>query len=455
MTDRGDPDDCSAAPCDAPESSSIATVTIAVAPVNDAPTATDTSLTTGEDTPLAVDLATLVSDLETADADLLYEIVDAPSNGDVTGSGGSRTYTPDANFNGLDSFTYRVADRGDPDDCSAAPCDGPEISETKTVSITVDPVNDAPVNTLPAGPLNATQNTDTPVAGISIADVDAGTDAIELQLSVAHGTLTLDPTLLGGIGTLDIAGNGTSSVAIVATLAQINTTLAAANGLVYHGDAPYTGPDELAVDTSDAGHNGAGGPLSDSDTLAISVNPPNAAPVAAAQSVSTERGHAEDHRAVGERRRRRRPPDLRGRLRPGTRLARRDRHGHVRPRDTEHLHRRRHLHARRRLLRAGQLHVHGQRRHRELRAGDGLDHGRPGQRRSEAAGHGGRRALLHRERPGDRHHGDDDGGGRFARPRHRHPDGRLHGRRRHRGRPARDPQPGHRARGDRRVRRHA
>ena len=128
MTDRGDPDDCSAAPCDGPKSSTTETVTIAVAPVNDTPTATDTSLTTDEDTPLAVDLAALVSDLETADADLLYEIVDAPSNGDVTGSGGSRTYTPNATSTALDSFTYRVADRGDPDGCSAAPCDGPSRS---------------------------------------------------------------------------------------------------------------------------------------------------------------------------------------------------------------------------------------------------------------------------------------------------------------------------------------
>ena len=62
-----------------------------------------------------------MSDVETADGDLTYEIVTPPAHGTATAT----TYTPDADFNGSDSFTYRVTDRGDPDNCSSAPCDAP------------------------------------------------------------------------------------------------------------------------------------------------------------------------------------------------------------------------------------------------------------------------------------------------------------------------------------------
>ena len=291
VTDRGDPDNCGAPgpACDGPLSSSTETVSITVDPVNDAPLASGTSVSVDEDDSVAVGLAALVSDVETAGGDLVYEIVSGPADGDLTGSGGSRSYSPDADFNGADSFTFKVTDRGDPDNCGAPgpACDGPLSSSTETVSITVDPVNDAPVIVLPAGPVTAVQDTDTPIAGISVTDVDAGGDDVALELSVDHGTLTVDTTVLGGIGALQVVGNGTATVQIAASLAQISTTLASASGLVYRSDAAFTGADTLTAAVSDLGHNGSGGPRTDSDSLAIDVIPPNVAPVANAQSVST------------------------------------------------------------------------------------------------------------------------------------------------------------------------
>ena len=57
----------------------------------------------------------------------------SPTNGTVTlASDGSFTYTPNANFNGTDSFTYTASD-------------GTAVSNIATVTITVDAVNDAPV----------------------------------------------------------------------------------------------------------------------------------------------------------------------------------------------------------------------------------------------------------------------------------------------------------------------
>ena len=61
-------------------------------------------------------------------------------------------YTPNANYNGSDSFTYKVTDRGDPDNCSSAPCDGPKTSTTQTVSITVTAAYDPPSFALPTSP---------------------------------------------------------------------------------------------------------------------------------------------------------------------------------------------------------------------------------------------------------------------------------------------------------------
>jgi hypothetical protein len=291
VTDRGDPDNCGAVgpACDGPLTSSTETVSITVDPGNDSPQASPLSDSVAEDGSLPIDLAALVADVETADGDLVFEIVTQPTHGDLTGSGGARTYTPDADFNGADSFTYRVTDRGDPDNCGAPgpACDGPLTSSTETVSITVNAVNDAPVIVLPAGPVLAVQDTDTPIAGISLTDVDAGGDAVEVTLSVLHGTLTVDTAVLGGVGAMQVVGSGTAGVVITASLAQINTTLAATNGLVYHSNAAFTGADALTVNVSDLGHNGSGGPQTDSDSLAIDVVPPNVAPVAASQSVST------------------------------------------------------------------------------------------------------------------------------------------------------------------------
>src|SRR5581483_6685256 len=206
-------------------------------------------------------------------------IVGGPAHGTLSGAGGSRTYTPDPDFNGSDSFTYQVSDRGDPDNCGAPGpgCDAPTTSTTATVSITVNAVNDAPINTLPAGPVTAVQDTDTPIHGVSITDVDAGGQDVQVTLSVGHGTLAVNTSVLFGLGPLDVVGNGTGTVVITAPVSEINTTFGDAGGLVYHGDAAFTGPDTLTVSTDDLGNSGAGGAKTDTDTLALSVVPPNAA----------------------------------------------------------------------------------------------------------------------------------------------------------------------------------
>jgi hypothetical protein len=103
------------------------TVIIVVTAINNPPTAADTCVTTQEDTHVAITLSGC--DL---DGDVLtYSIVKSPSDGDLSGTGPNLSYTPNANFNGSDSFTFKVND-------------GTVDSAEATVSIKLLPVNDAP-----------------------------------------------------------------------------------------------------------------------------------------------------------------------------------------------------------------------------------------------------------------------------------------------------------------------
>src|SRR5207253_678100 len=114
--------------------SSVATVSITVTAVNDAPVAANDSYSTNEDTPLTIAApGVLGNDTDVDSATLTAVVVSGPANGTLTlNSDGSCTYTPAANFNGSDTFTY-MANAGAP------------ASNVATVSITITAVNDAPV----------------------------------------------------------------------------------------------------------------------------------------------------------------------------------------------------------------------------------------------------------------------------------------------------------------------
>ena len=66
------------------------------------------SVTTDEDTPAAVTLQGSDPDLPLDT--LSYAIAAAPEHGALTGSGANRTYAPEANYSGEDSFQFTVSD---------------------------------------------------------------------------------------------------------------------------------------------------------------------------------------------------------------------------------------------------------------------------------------------------------------------------------------------------------
>ncbi len=159
--------------------------------------------------------------------------------------------------------------------------DGAANSNTFNLSVTVTAVNDAPVNTVPGA-----QSADEDVALvfnavnsnlISISDVDVGSSDLAVTLSVtAGGTLTLS----GAAGLTFSVGDGADDATMTFTgsLAAINTAL---DGLSFQPPLNATGSSTLTLTTDDQGNTGAGGALSDTNTVPITINPVNDAPVIA------------------------------------------------------------------------------------------------------------------------------------------------------------------------------
>ena len=140
--------------------------------------------------------------------------------------------------------------------------------------ITVTAVNDPPVNTAPAGPLAAVTDTDLAITGLSTADVDANNGALQVSLGVLHGTVTLNTTVSGGLSSGDVSGNATATVVATGTLTQINATLAATNGVIYHSGSSFAGTDTFTFTTNDQGNTGTCGAQSDTSTFNIVVDMP-------------------------------------------------------------------------------------------------------------------------------------------------------------------------------------
>jgi VCBS repeat-containing protein len=161
--------------------SDIATVTITVNEVNDAPVASNDSYSTDEDTPLNIAAPGVLGNDNDADGDALTVVlVSGVTNGQLTlNANGLFSYTPNANFNGTDSFTY-LANDGTANSADVA-----------TVTITVKAVNDAPV----ANDDVATTTENTPVLiNVLANDSDVENDGLTALLvsGVSHGTLTLN-----------------------------------------------------------------------------------------------------------------------------------------------------------------------------------------------------------------------------------------------------------------------
>lgn len=223
---------------DGTSDSNVASVSLTVTPVNDTPDAANDAAATNEDASVTINV--LANDTD-ADADALnVSAVSQGTHGLVSVNGnGSVSYTPVANFFGSDSFTYTVSD-------------GNSGTDSASVIVTINPVNDAPL----ANNDSVTLNED---ASMTIA---------------AAGVLANDQ---------DVDGNPLSAV-LAAGPANGFLTLNADGSFTYIPDQNFNGTDSFTYRASD------GATQSNLATVTIVVNAVNDAPVAANDSYSMSAG---------------------------------------------------------------------------------------------------------------------------------------------------------------------
>jgi VCBS repeat-containing protein len=210
-----------------------ATVTVTVLPVNDAPVAQSQTVSTPEDTPKAITLG--VTDVDGPAP--TFAIVSGPAHGTLSGTGATRTYTPVENYTGPDSFTFRAND-------------GSLDSNVATVSITVTPVNDAPL----AADDEYSTNEDVPFGigapGVLADDTDVEGSPLSAALVAgpAHGTLTLNAN--GSFGYAPAANfNGVDTFTYRASDGSLSSNVATVTITVLPvNDAPAAANDAYAVD---------------------------------------------------------------------------------------------------------------------------------------------------------------------------------------------------------------
>ena len=216
------------------QATSSQTLTVQVHPVNDAPVFTSAaSQSTVEDSVLHGQLG--ASDIDGDNLTYALKNGGNPAHGSVVVNGdGSYSYTPAADYNGPDSFVVTVSD-------------GHGGEAEQLVTVTVTPVNDAPVFTSPASQSIAEDDVLHGQLAASDVDGDALTYALKNGSAPAHGSVVVN-------------GDGSYS---------------------YTPLANYNGTDSFTVTVSD----GQGGVTE--QLVTVTVTPVNDAPVAASDSKTT------------------------------------------------------------------------------------------------------------------------------------------------------------------------
>lgn len=257
------------------------TINININVINDAPEIIgDLSVSGGEGGTITI----TTNDIDGFDPDdsgegLVFTITSAPSNGQILVNGIAATsftqtdlieglvaFEHDGSETNLDSFVVSLADGGE---------DGAN-ADAATFNITINNVNDAPINTVPAS-ITGNEDSQFSISGVSVFDSDS--TELTVTLSVDSGVLNIATGLVSGVAASNITNNGSSSVTLIGTASQLNTTFSNFEGITYTSDANFNGSDALTVTTSD-------GELTDIDTVPITINSVNDAPETQPVSVS-------------------------------------------------------------------------------------------------------------------------------------------------------------------------
>ena len=259
---------------DGKASSVPATVTLTVTPDNDAPVATSQSVTTDED--VAIDAITLAAtDVDSPQVDLIYIIETLPAKGTLKEGGTAITaagtiltakdiiYTPNSNYSGADSFTFKVKDKG-------VGSDGVTDVETSvsaaTVDITVNNTdNDPPISENQS--LSVAEETETGTITLVAADPDDDDSSLTYTIATlpSNGTLKDGGTVITAAGDLsgaltytpntDFVGNDTFTFtakddeAAVSNAATVTISVSNANDPPVSQDQTLTTNEETETGT--------------------------------------------------------------------------------------------------------------------------------------------------------------------------------------------------------------
>lgn len=165
---------------DGMSASNVATVTINITPVNDAPIANNSTLAVDEDLPKNGTLA--ATDID--NVSLSYSIVSNGAKGTVTISNpvtGAYTYIPNFNANGSDAFSFQASD-------------GTLVSSPATVTVNINPANDPPL----ASGSGLSIDEDVIGSGVlSATDVDGNTLTYSVVANGIKGLATITNALTG------------------------------------------------------------------------------------------------------------------------------------------------------------------------------------------------------------------------------------------------------------------
>ncbi|MDA9213144.1 Ig-like domain-containing protein [Flavobacteriaceae bacterium] len=206
--------------------------TISVTAVNDVPVVSALEYTLDEAGSQVLAFASTDAESDS----VTYSVSTNPTNGTVVSSDGVFTYTHNGSESSSDTFQY-VAN------------DGTGNSQPVSVTITVTPVNDAPIVTAGTISLNEGSN-----SSITLSASDAEGDAMTYAIATAptNGTVTLDTatgaltyTHSGGENTSDTFTFTSSDSALTSSAGTVTVTVTAVN------DAPVISADTFAVDQFD------------------------------------------------------------------------------------------------------------------------------------------------------------------------------------------------------------